>query len=476
MRSLDELVNEGLRLLEDNGGNPTSAYSAHERWARGVQQWLSQQAPNSGLTGEWAAFGSSPLVYGGAYYDEPEAWVSHLGLIRRRLKWLGEKGTAASQAMMAKTRNRALAKLAALRDQVADAVSFDWSDLHYSAELTLEFFNRYAALRDEVRTIDPELFSDLPVRDSPEVPAETGSGLIKGQIPSRYFRTLLADMDYILKTVSHLDHNVSISVSQPTGFNDANIKSWDVFISHATEDKEAVAEPLSRALMKAGVSVWYDAFTLRVGDSLMSSIDFGLRKSKFGVVILSQAFFKKDWPQRELRALAQKQSATQKVILPIWHDVTVEEVREHFLLLADVVALKWSDGIQTVVDGLLEVITGGAFRKTLENSDEQFRELATISPRQAIDEKWKELVKAILDAGSRNQVPIQSNDGEATSQIVNALSQHRKLTESDSESFFMLKKWHFSVTFGGPSQPMEPLDAINFAASVNQLEEKLNAL
>lgn len=476
MKSFDALVNVGVKLLDDNGGDPTKAYRAHEQWTREVQQWLSEQVPNSGLTGEWAAFGSSPLVYGGAYYDQPEAWVSHLGLIRRRLKWLGEKGSVASQATITNTRRRAFAKLIALREQVADAVSFDWSDLHYSAELTLEFFGRFAALRDEFRTIDPELFSDLPIRESPEVPTETGSGLIKEQIPSRYLRTLIGDMDYILKTVRHLDQTVSISVSQPTEFNGANLKSWDVFISHATEDKEAVAEPLSRALMKAGVSVWYDAFTLKVGDSLMSSIDFGLRKSKFGVVILSQAFFKKDWPQRELHALAQKQSASQKVILPIWHDVTAEEVRDHFLLLADVVALKWSDGIQTVVDGLLEVITEGAFRKTVEDRNEQFRELATLSPRQAIAEKWEQLEKAILAVGTRNEVPIQPNDGEAPSQIVNALYQNGKLSQSDRESFFSLKKWHFSVTFGGFSQPTEPRDALTFGGLSEQLKAKISAI
>src|SRR5258707_5697382 len=123
MKSFDALVNAGVKLLDDNGGHPTRAYRDHEAWAREVQQWLSEQAHNSGLTGEWTAFGSSPLVYGGAYYDEPEAWVSHLGLIRRRLKWLGEKGSAASQATISKTRKRALAKLTALRDQVADAVN-----------------------------------------------------------------------------------------------------------------------------------------------------------------------------------------------------------------------------------------------------------------------------------------------------------------------------------------------------------------
>src|SRR6185369_8539532 len=219
--------------------------------------------------------------------------------------------------------------------QVADAVSFDWSDLHYSADLTLEFFQRYAALRDELRSIDPELLLDLPLRDCPPVPTDTNEGLIAGHIPSRYFRTLLADMNYILKLNLRLAKPPVASVLRGT-VNGDEFQSWDVFISHATEDKQAVAEPLSRALMKGGVSVWYDAFSLRVGDSLMSSIDFGLRKSKFGIVVLSKAFFRKDWPQRELRALAQKQSASQKVILPIWHDVTVEEVRDHFLLLADV--------------------------------------------------------------------------------------------------------------------------------------------
>jgi hypothetical protein len=86
-------------------------------------------------------------------------------------------------------------------------------------------------------------------------------------------------------------------------------------------------------------------------------------------------------------------------------------------------ALKWSDGIQTVVESLLEVITGGAFKRTLQDPDDQFRELATMSPRQAIAEKWEQLEKAILAAGTRNQVPIQPNDGEAPSQIVNALHQ-----------------------------------------------------
>ncbi|WP_380169628.1 DUF1883 domain-containing protein [Jannaschia sp. R86511] len=75
---------------------------------------------------------------------------------------------------------------------------------------------------------------------------------------------------------------------------------WDVFISHASEDKSAVARPLRDALVAHGVKVWFDAFELGIGDSLRRKIDQGLARSTFGVVILSSAFFAKDWPQYEL--------------------------------------------------------------------------------------------------------------------------------------------------------------------------------
>jgi TIR domain len=72
-------------------------------------------------------------------------------------------------------------------------------------------------------------------------------------------------------------------------------KMWDVFISHASEDKDFV-RPLAEVLQKSGLSVWYDEFALKVGDSLRRKIDEGLAKSRYGIVILSHAFFTKNWP------------------------------------------------------------------------------------------------------------------------------------------------------------------------------------
>ena len=51
---------------------------------------------------------------------------------------------------------------------------------------------------------------------------------------------------------------------------------WDVFISHASEDKEEVARPLARALQEEGYCVWLDDNELSLGDSLRLKIDEGL--------------------------------------------------------------------------------------------------------------------------------------------------------------------------------------------------------
>jgi hypothetical protein len=87
-------------------------------------------------------------------------------------------------------------------------------------------------------------------------------------------------------------------------------KDYDVFISHASEDKDAIVRELAEALDGEGLDVWYDEFELRVGSSLRRSIDQGLANSRFGVVVLSNAFFKRDWPNYELDGLVTREMAS----------------------------------------------------------------------------------------------------------------------------------------------------------------------
>jgi hypothetical protein len=133
--------------------------------------------------------------------------------------------------------------------------------------------------------------------------------------------------------------------------------SGAVFISHASEDKEGIARPLAEALRERGLRVWYDEFVLEVGDSLRESIDEGLAISEFGVVILSSAFFSKRWTRRELNALIARENEDEHdVIFPIWHEVGRREVAEFSLLLADRVALRSADGVETLADKIVLAI------------------------------------------------------------------------------------------------------------------------
>ncbi|QKF66561.1 TIR domain-containing protein [Arcobacter venerupis] len=132
---------------------------------------------------------------------------------------------------------------------------------------------------------------------------------------------------------------------------------YDLFISHASEDKDEIVRPLAEELQKLGVKVWYDEFTLKVGDSLRKSIDHGLLKSKYGTVILSSTFCSKSWTQYEFDSMITREMNGHKMILPIWHKVTKNDVINFSPALADKVALNTSlNSIEEIAKQLSEVI------------------------------------------------------------------------------------------------------------------------
>ena len=131
---------------------------------------------------------------------------------------------------------------------------------------------------------------------------------------------------------------------------------WDTFISHASEDKDQIVRPLARRLQDHGLKVWLDEFALTVGDSLRQSIDKGLSRSRFGIVVISPHFLEKHWPQAELNGLVARESAGQKVVLPVWHNITADEIRRWSPMLSDRLAVTSAKGLDHVVDELLKAI------------------------------------------------------------------------------------------------------------------------
>ena len=105
-------------------------------------------------------------------------------------------------------------------------------------------------------------------------------------------------------------------------------EAYDVFISHASEDKETFVDGLVEELTKRHVKVWYDRNVLTWGRSIRQNIDAGLRKSKFAIVVLSEHYIQKYWTQKEFNALFAIGSQLGEFILPIWHNITPERAKE----------------------------------------------------------------------------------------------------------------------------------------------------
>src|SRR5665647_2336044 len=132
---------------------------------------------------------------------------------------------------------------------------------------------------------------------------------------------------------------------------------YDAFICHASEDKADFVRPLADQLRAQHIEVWYDEVSLKVGDSLRRSIDRGLSQSRFGIVVFSRDFFRKQWSQWELDGLVARQNADgASVILPIWRGVRHEDVLAYSPSLADKFAVSADAGMAEVVRSLTTVI------------------------------------------------------------------------------------------------------------------------
>lgn len=183
---------------------------------------------------------------------------------------------------------------------------------------------------------------------------------------------------------------------------------WDAFVCHASEDKQRYVLSLANGLRQRGFRIWLDDWCLELGSSLTQSIENGLSHSRFGIVMLSHAFFMKKWPRQELSTLMDRESVDARVILPIWCDVSLEDVRENAPLLADRVAAKYEEGLPTIIDRIVRVLEINS-DKAADQSDEKAVQVSWESlgeltkrlyPDMSVDEFWQTRLLADLDRTS----------------------------------------------------------------------------
>jgi serine/threonine protein kinase len=275
----------------------------------------------------------------------------------------------------------------------------------------------------------------------------------------------------------------------------------DLFISHASEDKVEVAQPLAEIFIERGLKVCYDEYTLMVGDSLRRNIDEGLAKCSYGLVILSKNFFFKEWPQTELDGLIAREDDSQKRILLVWHNISNNEVAAFSPILADKLGVSTANGLDIVVNRILPFfeVTGIPATATTPSAPRQFSESldlqgelqrlnTTTSKRLENTAEVRELLQDVLEKLSelgmkkgvvnpQNSFTIRNEDERSA--IKEMLGRFRQLPADQQKQFPALlnglgKLQIGSGDFDGARQTFESV-AQNTPEATAQAEAYFNA-
>lgn len=134
------------------------------------------------------------------------------------------------------------------------------------------------------------------------------------------------------------------------------------FISHDSRDKDDLVRELAHEMIKRMCPVWYDEFSLKVGDSLRTSIERGLKEARNCIVVLSPNFLSNEgWTKAEFDSVFTREILEQRnVILPVWHNVHVRDIYDYSPRMADKVGLPSSLGVEELARRLSSVIKSGA--------------------------------------------------------------------------------------------------------------------
>ena len=129
-----------------------------------------------------------------------------------------------------------------------------------------------------------------------------------------------------------------------------------VFISHASEDKEPFVRQFASILRDLGIDVWYDEYEIKPGMSIRESVDRGLVSCDVGVLIFSKWYFKKKWTIWELNGLIQRMLDESALLIPIYYDLSHEELSHISPSLSDIMGIRFENDLDSLAQKVYEVI------------------------------------------------------------------------------------------------------------------------
>lgn len=203
------------------------------------------------------------------------------------------------------TVNSKLKQISQLEKEIAQSAT-------KQANLTKEIANKQKILSDKTASLSKEQVKEAKKQQEEQK-----------KLHINYERQIAS-----LQSKIKMQSRVENSNTSHNLYEQNNSVKYDVFISHATEDKEDFVDELVQELQQLDIKVWYDKICIKWGESLRSKIDEGLRNSQFGIVVLSQAYICKGWTQYELEGLFNIEMTNGKTILPIWHNITKSQVQQ----------------------------------------------------------------------------------------------------------------------------------------------------
>ena len=118
---------------------------------------------------------------------------------------------------------------------------------------------------------------------------------------------------------------------------------YDVFISHANSDKEEYVNCLKASIDQLNVNVFYDKDTFVWGDNWKKKLLEGINAAEFAIVVISENYFGREWTEKELNDFFERQNSIgQKIILPILHNISIHQLKEHYPHIANIQAIESS--------------------------------------------------------------------------------------------------------------------------------------
>jgi RNA-directed DNA polymerase len=170
--------------------------------------------------------------------------------------------------------------------------------------------------------------------------------MVKGEEHSPYLT--------LCKKVLELDKNPPDFIAKLKGVFDM----YDIFICHASEDKNEVALPLYESLKMQKINAFIDCFAINWGDSLVSKINTALQKSKYVIAIISENSVKKSWPMKELNAVLSAEIGSDRTkLLPLMVG-DGEALIEKLPLLSDKLFVTYENNIDEIVEKIQLLLAG----------------------------------------------------------------------------------------------------------------------